>query len=111
MPAAFWICAAITLISALVSLGYSIAALVDADSAHRTSPRYAAARSLALASVAVVALFADSQSYLAAVALAMVIVQAADAVVGWLDRDRRKTVGPALTAAANAAALVWLLQH
>lgn len=111
MPAAFWICAAITLISALVSLGYSIAALVDADPAHRSSPRYASARSLALASVAVVALFAHSQSYLAAVALTMVIVQATDAVVGWLDRDRLKTVGPALTAAANAAALVWLLQH
>lgn len=40
----------------------------------------------------------------------MTIVQAGDAVIGVRIRDRLKTVGPALTAAANLAALVNLMR-
>jgi hypothetical protein len=39
----------------------------------------------------------------------MVIVQALDAVVGGIVRDRMKTVGPASLGALNLAALVWFL--
>lgn len=109
MPFSFWICAAITLISALVSLGFSIVALRAGAPETRSGSMYAFARSLALAIVAVVALFAGSIDFVAAVALAMIIVQAADAVIGGVLRDRVKTVGPAVTAVLNLAALVWLL--
>jgi hypothetical protein len=39
----------------------------------------------------------------------MVIVQALDAIVGGIVRDRMKTFGPAALGATNLVALVWLL--
>jgi len=57
MPLSYWICAAITAVSAFVSLGFSIAALRPADGASLTASRYATARSIALVVVAVVAFF------------------------------------------------------
>jgi hypothetical protein len=74
----FWICAAVTAASSLVSLGFSIAGLRAADSSGIIASRYALARSLAIA-------------------------------VGAASRNRMKTVGPAVVAALNLAALVWLL--
>ncbi|PJJ55304.1 hypothetical protein CLV54_3194 [Compostimonas suwonensis] len=70
---------------------------------------YAFARSLALLVVAIVALFTGSVAFVAAIAIAMVIVQVADAVIGVRIRDRLKTVGPAATALVDLAALVWML--
>lgn len=70
---------------------------------------YAFARSLALAVVAVVAPFTGAVSFVVAIAVAMVVVQAADAVIGAVLRDRLKTFGPAGVAAVNLAALIWLL--
>lgn len=109
MSTAFWICAVVTAISAFVSLGYSVAGLRGAEAASRTGFMYAFARSLALALSAVIAIVSGSVGYLAAVAIAMVIVQACDAVVGAVIRDRMKTIGPAATAALNSAAVCWLL--
>jgi hypothetical protein len=110
MPAAFWVCGLVTLVSAAVSLGYSVAALRGAaGSAEVLASRYAAARSVALAAVAVAALFSGSVGFAVAVGLAMVVVQALDAVVGSTIPDRLKTVGPAATAVVNLAAVVWLL--
>jgi hypothetical protein len=111
MSAAFWVCAAITAVSALVSLGYSIAALTGSDTPGRTNSMYATARSLALAVAAVTVLFVRSDSFLEAIALAMVVVQAGDAFIGVQIHDRLKTIGPALTALMNAIALIWLLQQ
>ncbi|WP_241681030.1 hypothetical protein [Pseudactinotalea terrae] len=108
MPLAFWVCAAVTAISAIVSLSYSIVGLVAAPETDRTASMYASARSAALAVVAVAAVFVGSVPFLTAVASAMVVVQAADAVVGRRIRDRLKTIGPATTAAANLAALIWM---
>jgi hypothetical protein len=70
---------------------------------------YALARSAALVVVAVVAAFVSSESFAAAAAVAMILVQALDAVVGAVTSDRTKTFGPAITAVVNAAALVWML--
>lgn len=111
MSTAFWVCATITAVSAFVSLGYSLAALAGSETPNRTSSMYASSRSLALAVAAVAALFWRSVPYLAAVAITMVIVQAVDAVIGAVIHDRLKTFGPAVTALANAVALVWLLQQ
>jgi hypothetical protein len=94
--------------SALVSFGFSIAAVRVASAGEGTA-RYALARSFALLVVATVALLTVASPFLAAIALAMTVVQVCDAVVGGFARDRMKTAGPAVFAAANLAVLVWLL--
>lgn len=105
----FWICAIVTLVSAGVSLGYSITELRHAQTASREASMYAFARSLALAIVAAVALFLGSVPFVAAVAIAMIAVQGADAFIGAMSRRRLETLGPAVTAAINAVALVWMI--
>lgn len=109
MSVDYWACAAVTVISSVVSVGYAIAGLRAATGEARVPSMYALARSVALMLVAAVALFAGSIGFLAAAALAMIIVQALDAVVGAGIPDRLKTIGPAATAALNLAALVWLI--
>lgn len=69
---------------------------------------YAFARSLALATTAVVATWRQSVAAVEATALAMVLVQASDAAVGVAIRDRVKTYGPAGTALINGAVLIQL---
>lgn len=109
MSVAFWFCAALSLVSASVSFGYAAAGARVAVDAARPPALYALARSTALVAVAIIAIFSGATPFVAAVAVAMIFVQTLDALIGASIRDRIKTVGPALTAAANAAALVWLL--
>jgi hypothetical protein len=70
---------------------------------------YALSRSVALAAVSLVPLISQTRASLLTIALAMVIVQALDAVVGGTIRNRMKTFGPALLGALNLVALVWFL--
>ena len=70
---------------------------------------YVLSRSVALAAVSLVPLISQTRSSLLTIALAMVIVQAIDAIVGGIVRDRMKTSGPASLGALNLAALVWYL--
>lgn len=109
MSASFWACALITAISAYVSLGYSVAGARSASGQGRTASLYALARSTALAVTATVVLVTHTPSWLKAVAVAMILVQAVDAVIGLTIRERLKTVGPAATAVANLAALLWFV--
>ncbi len=109
MFTAFWICAGLTLISALVSAGYATAAWRAASAESRVPSMYALARSVALVVVAVIGLFSASVAFVAAAALAMIIVQGLDAVIGVFIRDRVKTIGPAITSLVNVAALIWML--
>jgi hypothetical protein len=106
---AFWICAGVTAASALVSLGFSTAAVLSVRHQARTNAMYALSRSVALAAVSLVPLISQTRSSLLTIALAMVIVQALDAIVGGIVRDRMKTVGPASLDALNLVALVWFL--
>lgn len=110
MTSAFWLCAVITAVSSIVSLGYSAAAVSSSGQRERTNALYAFSRSVALAVVVVVVLFMQSADWLTATAVAMVIVQAGDALIGLQIRDRLKTAGPALTAAANLTALLNFLR-
>ncbi|MDJ0337527.1 hypothetical protein [Cryobacterium sp. PH31-O1] len=64
---------------------------------------------MALIVVAVVGLLSSSIAFEAAAALAVVLVQGFDAVIGGVISDRVKTLGPAITALVNAAALIWML--
>lgn len=109
MSAAFWICASLTLISSLVSGGYAVIGLREAPRDFRVPSLYALARSTALVSLAVIGLFSASIAFEAAAALSMVLVQGFDAVIGARISDRIKTFGPAITAVANGAALLWML--
>ena len=109
MSVAYWVCAAVTVVSSVVSAGYAVAGLRAATGDARVPSMYALARRVAHVQVATVALFAGSIGFLAAAALAMIAVQALDAVVGAKISDRLKTVGPAVTAAVNLIALIWLI--
>ena len=109
MSLPFLVCAAITVVSSLVSLGYSVAALLGASAGEVALARYAASRSVALAAICAVPLMTGSAGQLALAAGAMTIVQALDALIGFRAGDPMKTWGPAATATANLAAVIWML--
>jgi hypothetical protein len=109
MTVAMWVCSVLTIVSAGVSLGYSVVGLRAAEGPERLPSSYALARSVALVVVALVAPFTGSLGFIAAAAVGMVCVQALDAVIGGVQRDRLKTIGPAITAVANAIALIWAI--
>ena len=106
---AFWVCAGITLISSMVSAGYAVANLRTTHLRSRGVAEYALSRSIALVVVSIIAVFVANTGFLVAVATCMTLVQGMDSVVGARSGDRFKTVGPAMTASANAAALIWML--
>ena len=109
MSVAFWICASVTVISSLVSGVYALIGFRAATRESRVPSMYALARSVALFIVAVIGLLSASIAFEAAAALALILVQGFDAGIGRVISDRVKTFGPAITALANVAALVWML--
>lgn len=104
----FLVCAIITAVSAFTSLGFSLASISGSSKQVRTSALYTTARSLALACVSVIPLLTKSLEWLKAVAVCMIVLQLCDAAIGITIKDKIKTLGPAVTAAANLAALLWL---
>jgi hypothetical protein len=92
-----------------VSFGFSTAALVTADDRVRTNAMYASSRSTALLASSLVPVFHHSRSWLVAVAVAMIIVQALDAVIGGMNGELQKTVGPGVLAVLNLLALIWFI--
>jgi hypothetical protein len=105
----FLLCAAITSVSACISLGFSIAAVRSAAGEARTLALYSFARSVALALFAIASSAVFSVSWLEAAACCMIVVQAIDAAIGVAIKDRMKTFGPAFTAVFNLAGLIWML--
>lgn len=110
MTQPFWLCAGITLVSALVSAAYSIAALLG-HSKIDTYALYAASRSISLLLVVLGCVFFRSRSGVVAMAFVMALVQSFDAVIGYLSHDTVKTFGPMFTALFTFAALWWLLRR
>jgi hypothetical protein len=109
MSIPFIFCAVITALSAVISLGFSIAATFDTANEARTMALYVCARSVALVLASAVPFFTGSTSWLQAIACCMIIVQVCDAGIGVVIKDPMKTFGPAGTALLNVAALIWLL--
>lgn len=105
MTTPYVFCALVTLISAGVSFGYSLASLRGTA----IEARYAMVRSTALLVLPIVALTGDRPDWLVAAAVALILVQAGDAVVGVSTHDRVKIIGPAVTALINLAVLVAYL--
>ena len=110
MTLPFIVCASITAISAIISLGFSMAAALGASNPARTMALYACARSTALVIASAVPFFTGSTGWLQAIAWSMIIVQAGDAVIGGTIKDPMKTYGPAGTALLNLVAVIWLIQ-
>jgi hypothetical protein len=108
MTKRFWSCAFLTLFSAGVSAGFSLAGLLGPGS-DDSFARYAASRSVALLLSVLIAIRVRSRMAVALLGIAMTIVQAFDGVIGALDHDASKTYGPFAFAALNALAVGWLL--
>jgi hypothetical protein len=90
---AFWYSAAVTAISALISAGFSLAA-VFARAPYDTSALYAASRSIALPIAIAVAIFRRSTAGIVALALVVGLLQLFDGFIGVHTHDASKTSGP-----------------
>lgn len=101
----YWVCYGVTVTSAAVSLGYSLAAARTGGLAVSIA-LYATSRSAALAALVVSVPRWRSGRVLLAAAGAMTVVQALDAVVGLTVDDPVKVAGPAGTAAATAVTAI-----
>ena len=110
MSLPFIVCASITAISAIISLGFSISAALGTTDIARTMALYACARSTALMIASAVPFLTGSNGWLQAMAWSMIIVQTGDAVIGGTIKDPMKPYGPAGTALLNLVALIWLIQ-
>lgn len=107
----YYLCAIITLISSVVSFGFSIQSYLKArpqKDAALTNAKYAVSRSLSLLIAIVGALIFVSIPYLTALSIVMIGIQLFDGIIG-RKISTFKTVGPIMTAAANAVVLVLLL--
>jgi hypothetical protein len=105
MSVPFVFCASVTAISAIISFGFSVAAVLGSTGEARTIALYACARSVALVVAGAVPFLTGSTQWLQAVALSMIIVQACDTVIGLTIKDRMKTFGPTGIALLNLAAV------
>jgi hypothetical protein len=105
MTVPFVFCASVTVASAIISFGFSVAAVLGSTGEARTIALYACARSVALVVAGAVPFLTGSTQWLQAVALSMIIVQACDTVIGLTIKDRMKTFGPTGIALLNLAAV------
>jgi len=70
---------------------------------------YTIARSLSLVIICLVPIFNHSASWLIAAALSMIIVQAADTIIGIKIKDTMKAIGPGIVCLLNLVVLLWYL--
>ena len=99
-----------TLLSAGVSAGFSVAGLLGPGK-DDSFARYAASRSVALLLAVLIAIGLRSRIAIVLLGIAMTVMQAFDGVIGALARDPSKTYGPFAFAVLNALAVAWLLRE
>jgi hypothetical protein len=106
--------ATMTMVNATTSAGFSLAGLFSQPDTGSQSARifalYAAARSVPLLIAVLWLVAVRSVRELGALAAVMSGVQACDAVVGLVQHDPGKTIGPAMFAVATAVAARVLLR-
>jgi hypothetical protein len=103
---AYWFCAGFTLLSALVSVIFSMLAVrITAGNEYAL---YAASRSVALPLAVVYAMSRRSRGGVAALALAIALVQCFDGFIGFRLQDPSRTYGPIAFAVINLALLIWM---
>ncbi len=103
---AYWTCAGFTLFSAIVSASFSLLSLRMAGG-HEYA-LYAASRSVALPLAVIYAMALRSRGGIAALAVAMTLVQLFDGIVGFLLHDPGRAYGPMVFAAINFGLLLWM---
>lgn len=103
---AYRICAGFTLLSALVSAGFSLQALRRSKDVENAL--YATSRSVALPLAVVGATLSRSRAGLTTLAMLMSVIQLFDGIIGFRLRTPAKAYGPITFAAINAALLLWL---
>ncbi|HCV9276773.1 TPA: hypothetical protein OWY71_000939 [Staphylococcus aureus] len=99
----YFVLAIFTIISASVSLGYSIQACA---SSHNINAYYAR---LSLFLLAIFSLVIHSAIFLITISIAMILVQFLDAIVGYKSKDVFKTYGPLATSVVNLILLIVFL--
>jgi hypothetical protein len=103
---AYWLCAGFTLFSALVSAGFSLFALRMVGG-HEYA-LYAASRSVALPFAAAFAMATRSRGGVAAIAIAMTLIQLLDAIIGFQLHDPGRAYGPLILSGINFGLLLWM---
>jgi len=106
---AFWICAAITTLNAVVSAGFSVARLLGPEGGEVAL--YAASRSVALLLVVFAVWWLRSRAGMAALAFVMGLVQLFDTGIGLLAHELGKTLGPLVFAIATLVSAGFLLRE
>jgi hypothetical protein len=109
MTKRFWSCALMTLLSAGVSTGFSLAGVLGQGS-DDSFARYAASRSVALLLTVLIAICVRSRMAIVFLGIAMTVVQAFDGVIGAVAHDPAKTYGPFVFAVLNGLAVSWILR-
>jgi hypothetical protein len=106
--------ATMTMVNATTSAGYSLVGLLSVPMPSNESARifalYAAARSVPLALAVFWLVAVRSVRALGTLAAVLAGVQACDSVVGLIQHDPGKTIGPAVFAVATAVAARFLLR-
>ena len=110
MTRRFWTCALMTLLSAGVSAGFSLAGLIG-PGRDDSLAQYAASRSVALLLTVLIAIGIRSRMAIAFLGIAMTLVQAFDGVIGALAHNPSKTYGPFAFAVLNGLTVGWLLRE
>lgn len=102
----YYICAGITLVSAGLGVGFSIAAILGEAGKNKQNALYMFARSLALLGIAFVPIFIESEKILIMITGAMLVVQVVDGGIGIIIKSRMRTVGPFIMAAFHLFCLL-----
>src|SRR3979490_73480 len=110
MTKRFWSCALMTLLSAGVSAGFSVAGLLGPGK-DDSFAQYAASRSVALLLAVLIAIGIRSRMAIAFLGIAMTVMQAFDGVIGALAHDPSKAYGPFAFAVLNALAVACFLRE
>lgn len=105
----YYICAAITLISASISLYFSVLTVSKSEGEGKITALYVTARSFALICVSIVPFFVLSKELVSITAAAMILVQFLDGWIGIKIGDKFETLGPFITAAVHLVVLIIYL--
>lgn len=105
----YYICAGVTLISAVLGTAFSIGAVVRGKGKDRENALYMFARSLVLVGIALIPVFMEVNEILLLITGAMLLIQVIDGCIGNAIKSRMRTVGPFIMAAGHAICLFIII--
>ena len=105
----YWFTAYTTFISALLGVGFALAAVFRERGNGRANALYLLARGLALTFLAAIPLRAAAPGLLLTVTAAMMMLQLADALIGISLKSRLRTFGPLFLAGCHGVGVGMLM--